>query len=76
MTRLRRLSSLRRNKRKSKTSKKKFRSSSSRAIPSAFAAFNAAKSEAEYRGDNMFEWNGKQYMRHAWNNGVSVWRRA
>ena len=79
MPRLRRVSSIRRMKRNSRklssNKKNRYRSTSAKSVPPAFAAFNKAKEGAEYRGDTMFEHNGKHYTRHAWNNGISVWRR-
>ena len=80
----RRVSSIRRSKkRKSQgragsSRRKTFRGASSRKrpIPPTFAAYNAAKSNAEDRGDTVFEHNGKRYERHMWGNGVSVWRRS
>ena len=80
----RRVSSIRRSKKKKSQrrssgsqKRKSFRGASPRrSIPPAFAAYNAAKEDAEYRGDTVFEHNGKRYARHMWDNGVSVWRRA
>lgn len=71
--RTRRQSSIRQKNRRQRS--KKFRASK-REIPTAFIEFNNAKQEANMRGDSSFHWNGKTYERHAWNNGVPVWKRA
>lgn len=74
---VRRMSSIRRSRKKKSRLSRRFRAASSRrAVPPAFAAYNAAKADAESQGATMFEHNGKRYVRHAWDNGVAVWRRA
>ena len=44
-------------------------------MPSPFQAFHRARSDAEYRGGDAFDWNGKTYARGEWSNGVPVWKR-
>jgi len=76
---VRRMSSIRRSRKKRSrlSSRRRFRAAPShRAVPPAFAAYNAAKADAESQGATMFEHNGKRYARHTWDNGVAVWRRA
>lgn len=45
-------------------------------VPLAFQEFNRAKTDAEFRGVDAFQWNGTTYERHEWTNGVRVWKRA
>ena len=74
-----RQSSLRRRKRKSgrkSPSRLRGASSSPRGVPLAFQEFNRVKQDAEFRGVDTFDWNGRTYERHEWTSGVPVWRRA